>query len=70
MQLLDFVDKPGLVDVPLFDSQGEDHQVAHTEVVLRVQVGCYIAVAGRQQRIRVVANIQVFDLKGCSDGGH
>ena len=66
--LLDLVDEPRLPDVTFLDLQGEHHQVAHAEVVLGIQVGCHVAVAWRQQGIRIVADIQVLDLQCGGDG--
>ena len=68
VDLLDLVDEPGLPDIALLDLQGEHHQVAHAEVVFGIQVRRDVAVGFRQQRVRVVADIQLVDLQRRDDG--
>ena len=70
MDLLDHVDEPGLVDVPVLHHQPKDHQVAHAEVVLTIGVGGDVAVARRQQRVGIVTYVQLGDEDGAEDRQH
>ena len=62
MQLLDLVNEPGLIDIPLLHPKRENHQVTHAEIMFSIQVGSHVTVCRWQQGIRIVTNVQIRDL--------